>query len=55
MELEDGRFASVSSMSSGTCSHCGSCSDDVAFARDLRDAVRYGMSQDARRMMGLPD
>lgn len=53
VEFEDGRFASISALSSGTCSHCGSCSDDIAFARTLREAVQFGMGENERRMMGI--
>jgi hypothetical protein len=53
LELEDGRFASVSQLSSGTCSYCGSCSDDIAFARDILTAIQFGMGENERRMMGL--
>lgn len=53
VEFADGRFASVSSLSSGTCSYCGSSSDDVAFARTLREAVQFGMGEAERQKMGI--
>jgi hypothetical protein len=52
-ETDDGRFGSLTTGSTGTCSVCGSDVYAVTLADSLEDAARFGLSDEARALAGV--